>query len=71
MIPTTSGLPYYEVGRLAFNLLPILLSRIKGPTVSQVNNILLALPFFYLIKNDPLGLEKIKATQAIEDFLMV
>ena len=28
-------------------------------------------PPFYLIKNDPLELEKVKAAQAIEDFLKV
>jgi len=61
---------YYGVGKLAFDLLPILLSKIKGLAVSQVHDILLALPFFYLIKDDPLGLEKIKATQAIKEFLM-
>jgi hypothetical protein len=62
---------YYEVGRLAFNLLPILLSRIKGPAVSQVHGILLGLPTFHLITDDPLGSEKIKAMQAIEEFLKV
>ena len=59
---------YYEVGKLAFDLLPILLSRIKGPAVSQLHDIL---PAFQLIKNDPLELEKVKATQAIEEFLKV
>jgi hypothetical protein len=62
---------YYEVGRLAFDLLPILLSRIEGTAVSQVHDILLGLPTFYLIKNDPLGLEKVKAAQAIEEFWQV
>jgi hypothetical protein len=63
---------YYEVGKLAFDFLPILLSRIKGPAVLQVHNILLGLPPFYFITNhprDPLALKKIKATQAIEEFL--
>jgi len=60
------------VGKLAFVLLPILLSRIKGRAlVSQVHGILLCLPPFPLIKNDPLGLEKVKARQAIEEFLKV
>jgi len=36
-----------------------------------VNDILLGLPTFYLIKDDPLGLEKVKAMQAIEQFLKV
>jgi hypothetical protein len=62
---------YYKVGRLAFNLLPILLSRIEGPAVSQVHDILLGFPAFYLIHDDPLGSEKVKATQAIEEFLKV
>ena len=56
---------------MAFDLLPILLSRIQGPAVSQVHDILLALPAFELIRNDPLELEKIKATHAIEEFLKV
>ena len=62
---------YYEVGRLAFNLLPILLSRIDGPAVSKVQTILLGFPTFHLIQNDPLGLEKVEATHAIEEFLKV
>jgi hypothetical protein len=62
---------YYEVGKLAFDLLPILLSRIQGQAVSQVHDILLDLPPFDLIKNDPLELEKVKATQAIQEFLKV
>ena len=62
---------YYEVGKLAFDLLPILLSTIKGSAVSQVHNILLGFPAFYLIRNDPLGSEKVKAMQAIEEFLKV
>ena len=62
---------YYEVGKLAFDLLPILLSRIKGPAVSRVHNILLGFPIFHLIKNDPLGSEKVKAAQAIKEFWQV
>ena len=62
---------YYEVGKLAFDLLPILLSRIKGPAVSQVHDTLLGFPTFDLIKNDLLGLEKVKAAQAIEEFWQV
>jgi len=65
--PTT----YYEVGKLAFDLLPILLSRIKGAAVSKVHDMLLGFPTFDLIKNDPLGSEKVKAAQAIEEFLKV
>jgi len=62
---------YYEVGKLAFNLLLILLSRIDGPAVSKVHNILLGFPTFDLIQNDPLRLEKVEATHAIEEFLKV
>jgi len=62
---------YYKVGKLAFNLLPILLSRIKGPAVSQVHDILLGAPIFYLIEDDPLESEKFKAMQAIDEFLKV
>jgi hypothetical protein len=71
LIPVEFGTTYYEVGKLAFDLLPILLPRIEGPEVSQVHHILLGLPTFDLIKNDPLGLEKVKAMQAIEEFLKV
>ena len=62
---------YYEFGKLAFDLLPILLSRIEGPAASQVHDTLLGFPTFDLIQNDPLGLEKVKATQAIEEFVKV
>ena len=62
---------YYGVGKLAFDLLPILLSRITGPAVSQVHDILLCLSPFHLIKDDPLALEKGKATQAVKEFLKV
>jgi hypothetical protein len=62
---------YYKVGRLAFNLLPILLSRIQGSAVSRVRDILLGLPTFHLIQDDPLRSEKVKAMQAIEEFLKV
>ena len=62
---------YYKIGKLAFDLLPILLSRIQGPAVSQVQDILLGLPTFDLIQSDPLGLQKVKATQAIKEFLKV
>jgi hypothetical protein len=61
---------YYGVGKLAFNLLPILLSKIQalgGPQVHEVTAFLQNHPPFYLIKNDPLELEKVKATQAIEE----
>ena len=65
---------YYEVGTLAFNLLPILLSRIEalgGSGVPEVTVLLRSHPAFYLIKNDPLEFEKVKAAQAIEEFLKV
>ena len=65
---------YYEVGRLAFDFLPILLSRIKslgGSNLHDVTPFLRSHPPFHLIKNDPLELEKVKAAQAIEEFLKV
>jgi hypothetical protein len=65
---------YYEVDKLAFNLLPILLSKIKGLIRSEVHQITVFLRShlpFYLIQNDPLELEKVKAAQAIEEFLKV
>jgi len=69
LILGTFGTTYYEVGKLAFDLLPILLPRIKGPAVSWVQDILLCFPTFDLIQDDPLGSEKVKAMQAIEEFL--
>ena len=65
---------YYEVGKLALQLLPILLSRIEALEDPEVYDFIVRLrnqPPFYLIKNDPLELEKVKAAQAIEDFLEV
>jgi len=65
---------YYEVGKLAFKLLPILLSRIKalgGPQVHEVTFLFRSHPAFYSIKNDPLEMEKVKAVQAIEEVLKV
>ena len=65
---------YYEVGKLALNLLPILLSRIKALGEKQVHEVMGLLrshPAFNLIKNDSLELEKVKATKAIEEFLKV
>jgi hypothetical protein len=65
---------YYRVGKLAFNLFPILLSRIQALGGSRVHTVTVFLwshPPFYLIENDPLELEKVKATQAIEEFLKV
>jgi hypothetical protein len=59
---------------LAFNLLLILLSRIEGlagSTVHEVTVLLQSYPPFYLIKNDPLELEKVKVVQAIKEFLKV
>ena len=52
------GTTFYEVGKLTFNLLPILLSRIKGLEESQVHEVTVLLrsdPAFYLIDNDPLS----------------
>lgn len=68
------NMTYYHVGKLAFNLLLILLSRIKALGGSQAHKFTVFLrsrPPFYMIKNDPLESEKIKAAQAIEEFLKV
>jgi hypothetical protein len=69
------GPTYYGVGKLAFDLLPMSLSRIKalggGSRVHEVTAFLRNHPPFYLIENDPLELEKVKAMQAIEKFLKV
>jgi hypothetical protein len=69
------GMTYYEVGKLTFNLLPILLSRIKALggswLVHEVTVSLQSYPAFHLIKNDPLELQKVKAMQAIDEFSKV
>jgi hypothetical protein len=74
LIPA-SRTTYYEVGKLAFNFLLILLSRIKSLgeswQVHEVTVFLRSQPTFYLIENDPLGLEKVKTAQAVEEFLKV
>jgi hypothetical protein len=66
---------YYAAGKLAFNLLTILLSEIQARGGSTVWHELTALlrshPPFYLVKNDPLELEKVKAMLAVEEFLKV
>ena len=65
---------YYEVGKLALELLPILLSRLESLEGREVHDLALCLrshPPFYLIKHDPLELEKAKAAQAIKGFLEV
>ena len=65
---------YYAVGKLAFELLPILLSKIElleSPEAHDFTACLRSHPPFYLIKNDPLESEKAKAAQAIEKFLKV
>jgi hypothetical protein len=67
-------LTYYGVGKLAFNLLPILLPRITAlgdSTPHEFAAFLRGFPPFSLIKKDPLELEKVKAMQAIEEFLKV
>jgi hypothetical protein len=74
LIPLVEAMSYHEVEKLAFNLLPILLSRIKalgGPQAYRIAVFLQSQPPFYLIENDPLEVQKAKATQAIEDFLKV
>jgi len=64
----------YEVGKLAFQLLPILLSRIEALEDPELCDFIVWLrnqPPFYLCKNDALELEKVKAARAIGDFLEV
>ena len=73
LIPTMET-TYYLVGKLALNILPILLSEIKavgGSEVHEVTVLLRSCPAFYLIKKDPLELQKVKAMQAIDEFLKV
>ena len=63
---------YYAVGKLAFKLLPILLSRLESLEGAEVHDLALCLqshPPFYLIEDDSLELEKAKAAQAIKRFL--
>jgi len=65
---------YYAVGKLAFELLPTLLSRIESLEGAEAHDLALCLrshPPFYLIEHDSLELEKAKAAQAIEGFLEV
>ena len=65
---------YYQVGKLAFNLLPISLSMIstlEGLGMQVILTLLQSHPPFRLIQNDPLELEKVKVAQAIEEFLKV
>jgi hypothetical protein len=71
LILPVEGTSYYAVGKLAFDLLPILLSKIEGPAVSQVHDILLWHRPFYWIENDPLVWEKVKVMQAIKEFSKV
>ena len=74
LIPAVEHTTYYEVGKLAFNLLLILLSRIKALRGSQVHEVTVLLqshPALHLINNDPLELEKVKVAQAIEEFRKV
>jgi hypothetical protein len=64
---------YDDIGKLAFDLLPILLSRIQAleGNTHEVTAFLQSYPPFYLIRDDPLELEKIKVTRAMEKFLKV
>jgi len=69
-----NGVTWYEAGKLALNLLPILLSRIKslGQLEAQAVAVFLRrYPPFNLLENDRLEPEKIKAAQAIQEFLEV
>jgi hypothetical protein len=70
-VNTPYYMTYYEAGKLAFNLLPILFQTLGGSQLHEVTGFLQSYPPFYLIKNDPLELEKVKVAQAIEEFLKV
>ena len=68
------GMTHYKACKLAFNLLPILLSRINALGGSQVHEVIVLLrghPGFYSVKNDLLKFEKFKAAHAVEDFLQM
>ena len=52
-IDVVNDTSYYKVVKLAFDLLPTLLSRIKVPPVLQMHDIILGLPPFYSITNHP------------------
>jgi hypothetical protein len=68
-----NDMTYYAAGKLAFDLLPILLSKLeslKGSGIQEISNVLRD-HHFQFINNDPLEWEKAKAKQAIEDFLKV
>ena len=74
LLPLAVG--YHDAGKLAFVLLPILLSRIDsiealGGKAHKFTAFLQSYPPFYISKNDPLESEKVKASQAIEKFLKV
>ena len=69
---TKTDTTYYAVGKLAFELLPILLSRLESLEGAEAHDLALCLrshPPFYLIGDDLLGLEKAKAAQAIKGTL--
>ena len=68
------GTTYYEVGKLALNLLSILISKIEalgGLKARKLGTFLQRQPPFCLIKDDPLKSQKVTAAQAIKDFLKV
>jgi hypothetical protein len=73
LFSVSRNVTFYDVGKLAFNLLSISLSRIqalqKGSQVHELTGFLQSYPPFHLIENDPLELEKVKATQV--EFLKV
>jgi hypothetical protein len=73
LIPKEST-TYYGVGKLTFNHLLILLPRIRalgGLRAREVAVFVRNQPPFRLIEDDPLESQKIKAAQAIKDFLKV
>ena len=76
LISISEGMSYYEIGKLALNLLPISLSRVEASRKSKVHTVMVSRRrrlrvAFYLIEDDPLEFEKVKAAQAVEEFLKV
>jgi hypothetical protein len=72
LIPKEST-TYYEVGKLGFNLLPILLRALGGLETREFIVFLRSQPRspFPLLKDDPLESQKVKAARAIKNFLKV
>jgi hypothetical protein len=71
-LPGPKNVTSYKVVKLAFDLLPILLARLKalgGLRAQEIAIFMRSHPPFYSKKGDLLELEKIKTAQAVEEFL--